>query len=181
MIVVQRIGNPCQRRQYWISDPASNVCGALTMRKSSHEGVMTWRFSGREKNSNIVSIGLGSHCSRSRQYSRISPPDIHRIPREYRIRSSEGLTSASKSGKKERSMTRWNVKAPTLLILSCLVFIMLLIVVLPDVDLPDTAFRRGPAPLVVHVRAKTVPPTVAVAALFQFPKIAQFWRPDRDL
>jgi hypothetical protein len=78
-------------------------------------------------------------------------------------------------------MTRWNVKAPTLLILSCLVFIMLLIVVLPDVDLPDTAFHRGTAPLVVHVRAKTVPPTVAVAALFQFPKIAQFWRPDRDL
>jgi hypothetical protein len=77
-------------------------------------------------------------------------------------------------------MSRWNVKAPALVILSCLVFIMLLIVVLPDVDLPDTAFHQGTAPLVVHTRATTAPPVVAVAALFQFPKIAQFWRPDRE-
>jgi hypothetical protein len=78
-------------------------------------------------------------------------------------------------------MLRWKVKAPTLVILSCLVFIMLLIVVLPDVDLPDTAFHQGTAPLVVHARANTVPPVVAVAALFQFPKILPFWRPDREL
>lgn len=78
-------------------------------------------------------------------------------------------------------MSRWNVKAPTLVILSCLVFIMLLIVVLPDVDLPDTAFHQGTAPLVVHARATTAPPAVAVAALFQFPKIVRFWRPDREL
>ncbi len=78
-------------------------------------------------------------------------------------------------------MSRWNVKAPTLVIFSCLVFIMLLIVVLPDVDLPDTAFHQGTAPLLVHARATTAPPVVAVAALFQFPKIAQFWRPDREL
>jgi hypothetical protein len=77
-------------------------------------------------------------------------------------------------------MLRWKVKAPTLVILSCLVFIMLLIVVLPDVDLPDTAFHQGTAPLVVHARANTVPPVVAVAALFQFPKILPFWRPDRE-
>ncbi len=86
----------------------------------------------------------------------------------------------AKSGKTDRSMLRWKVKAPTLVILSCLVFIMLLIVVLPDVDLPDTAFHQGTAPLVVHTRAKTVPAVVAVAALFQFPKIVQFWRPDRE-
>jgi len=78
-------------------------------------------------------------------------------------------------------MSRWNVKAPTLAILSCLVFIMLLIVVLPDVDLPDTAFHQGTAPLVVHARATTPPPAVAVAALFQSPKIVRFWRPDREL
>jgi hypothetical protein len=77
-------------------------------------------------------------------------------------------------------MSRWNVTAPTLVILSCLVFIMLLIVVLPDVDLPDTAFHQGTAPLVVHARATTAPPVVAVAALFQFPKIVRFWRPDRE-
>lgn len=78
-------------------------------------------------------------------------------------------------------MSRWNVKAPTLVILSCLVFIMLLIVVLPDVDLPDTAFHQGTAPLVVHARATTAPSVVAVAALFQSPKVAQFWRSDREL
>jgi len=65
--------------------------------------------------------------------------------------------------------------------LSCLVFIMLLIVVLPDVDLPDTAFHQGTAPLVVHARVNTAPPVVAVAALFQFPNTIAFWRPDRDL
>ena len=78
-------------------------------------------------------------------------------------------------------MSRWRIKSPALVILSSLVFIMLLIVVLPDVDLPDTAFHQGTAPLVVHARGTTAPPTVAVAALFQFPKIAQFWRPDREL
>lgn len=77
-------------------------------------------------------------------------------------------------------MSRWNVKAPTLVILSSLVFIMLLIVVLPDVDLPDTAFHQGTAPLAVHARATMAPPVVAVAALFQFPKIAPFRRPDRE-
>jgi|SRR5579872_148790 len=66
-------------------------------------------------------------------------------------------------------MSRWKISASTLFILSCLVFIMLLIVVLPDVDLPDTAFHRGTAPLVVHARATTAPLVVAVAALFQLP------------
>ena len=76
-------------------------------------------------------------------------------------------------------MSQWNVKGPTLVILSCLVFIMLLIVVLPDVDLPDTAFHQGTAPLVVHARGTAAPPAVAVAALFQFSKIAQVGRSDR--
>jgi len=78
-------------------------------------------------------------------------------------------------------MSRWTVKAPTLCILSCLVFIMLLIVVLPDVDLPDTAFHQGTAPLVVHARARTAPAIVAVATLFQLPTIARAWHHDRDL
>jgi len=77
-------------------------------------------------------------------------------------------------------MSRWNVKAPTVVILSCLVFIMLVIVVLPDVDLPDTAFHQGTAPLVVHARGRAVPAVLAVAALFQFPKVVHFWRPDRE-
>jgi hypothetical protein len=42
-------------------------------------------------------------------------------------------------------------------------FLMLLIVVLPDVDLPDTAFHRGTAPLVVHTQATSGLSAIAVA------------------
>lgn len=77
-------------------------------------------------------------------------------------------------------MSRWNVKASALLVLGIVVLFMLAIVVLPDVDLPDTAFHQGTAPLLLHVRARAVPPIIAVAALFQSPRIVQFWHPDRD-
>jgi hypothetical protein len=78
-------------------------------------------------------------------------------------------------------MSRWKVKFPALVVLSMVVFFMLAIVVLPDVDLPDTAFHQETAPLLVHGRARTAPPVIAIDALFQFPRIVQFWRPDRDL
>jgi len=78
-------------------------------------------------------------------------------------------------------MSQWKVTAPALLVLSIVVFFMLVIVVLPEVDLPDTAFHQDTAPLVVHTRAVTAPPIIAVAALFQFPRIIQFWHPERDL
>jgi hypothetical protein len=70
-------------------------------------------------------------------------------------------------------MSQWKVKTSTLFILSCLIFIMLLIVVLPDVDLPDTAFHQGTAPLVVHARGTAAPATVTVAAAFQLPDPSQ--------
>jgi len=78
-------------------------------------------------------------------------------------------------------MSRWNINAPTLLILSIVVCFMLIIVVLPDVDLPDTAFQQGTAPLVVHTRATVGPAVVALAAVFQFPQVVQFWHPEREL
>ncbi len=37
------------------------------MRKSSQEGVITCKFSGREKKRYTSSTGLGSHCSRSKR------------------------------------------------------------------------------------------------------------------
>ena len=77
-------------------------------------------------------------------------------------------------------MLRWKVPASTLFVLIGMVFIMLLIVYLPDVDLPDTAFHQGTAPLVVHSRANAAPPMVAVAGLFQFPESDQFWSPERE-
>ena len=77
-------------------------------------------------------------------------------------------------------MFRWKVPTSTVLVLAGMVFIMLLIVYLPEVDLPDTAFHQGTAPLVVHARANAAPPVVAVAALFQFPQSDQFWSPERE-
>jgi len=77
-------------------------------------------------------------------------------------------------------MSHWKVKAPALILLSGLVCIMLLIVVLPDVDLPDTAFHRGTEPLVVHARANAAPPLVAMAPLVHFPEFHQSWHVDRD-
>lgn len=62
-------------------------------------------------------------------------------------------------------MSNWNIKTSTLIILSGLVFLMLLILVLPDVDLPDTAFHRGTAPVVVHAQATSAPPVVIVATI----------------
>ncbi len=74
-------------------------------------------------------------------------------------------------------MAQWNVKASTLFILGCVVVLMLLIVVLPDVDLPDTAFHRGTAPAVVHAQATAAPAAVTVAAVLQFPDAAEGYPP----
>jgi len=77
-------------------------------------------------------------------------------------------------------MSQWNIKTSTLFVLSCLIFIMLLIVVLPDVDLPDTAFHQGTAPLVVHASGTTAPAALSVAAVFQLPDPNQFSRLSRE-
>ena len=66
-------------------------------------------------------------------------------------------------------MVQWNAKASTLFILGSVVVLMLLIVVLPDVDLPDTAFHRGTAPAVVHAQVTSTPAAVTVVAVFHFP------------
>ena len=62
-------------------------------------------------------------------------------------------------------MSHWKVSAPTLVVLSCVAILMLLIVVLPDVDLPDTAFHGGTAPVLVHTRATAPPAAIAIASI----------------
>ena len=76
------------------------------------------------------------------------------------------MTSLAKSGKTERIMSRWKANPSKIVILVSLIFIMLLIVYLPDVDLDDMAFHQGTAPLVVHAKATTAPVTIAVATVF---------------
>ena len=46
---------------------------------------------------------------------------------------------------------------------------MLVIVVLPDVDLLDTAFQRGTSPIAVHAQATSAPPAVPLPAALQLP------------
>ena len=74
-------------------------------------------------------------------------------------------------------MSKWNVKASVLYILGCVVFIMLLIVVLPFIDLPDTAFHRGTAPSVVHAQATNAPPAMTMAAVFKLADPIRGFRP----
>lgn len=75
-----------------------------------------------------------------------------------------------------RNMSRWNVKTSTLILLGSVVCVVLLLVVLPDVDPPDTAFHRGTAPVIVHAQATAAPPIIAVASGFSGPNaIAHDW------
>jgi len=77
-------------------------------------------------------------------------------------------------------MAQWNVKASTLFILGFMTVIMLLIVVLPSVDLLDTAFQRGTAPIVVHAQANAAPAAISVASIFQLPPAEDTARPSRE-
>jgi len=43
--------------------------------------------------------------------------------------------------------------------------LIVLILILPDIDLPDTAFHRGTAPVVEHSRASSAPSLLTVRIL----------------
>jgi hypothetical protein len=79
------------------------------------------------------------------------------------------IDSHLKLCQKRQNMSRWNVKTSTLILLGSVVFIVLLLVVLPDVDPPDTAFHRGTAPVVVHAQATAAPPIIVVASALSGP------------
>jgi hypothetical protein len=70
-------------------------------------------------------------------------------------------------------VARWNLKSASLCILLCMFLLMLLIVVLPDVDLPDTAFRRDTAPLVAHTQATSAPAALSISIPVAFLTIAE--------
>jgi len=67
-------------------------------------------------------------------------------------------------------MSRWNISPASLIVLGCVVFVMLVIVVLPDVDLLDTAFQRGTAPMAVHAQATSAPSALTLAIAPQLPE-----------
>jgi hypothetical protein len=68
-------------------------------------------------------------------------------------------------------MSCWNAKTSTLILLGSVVFVVLLLVVLPDVDPPDTAFHRGTAPVSLHAQANAVPPVSVIASGIQISNV----------
>jgi hypothetical protein len=54
-------------------------------------------------------------------------------------------------------MGRWTIKPSCLFVLMTLLFLIVLILVLPEVDLPDTAFHHGTALVDVHARVTSAP------------------------
>ncbi len=63
---------------------------------------------------------------------------------------------------------KWTIKPGSVTVLLGVLTIIFLILVLPQVDLLDTAFQRDTAPVVVHSQANASPVPQAVLAPFAF-------------
>lgn len=66
------------------------------------------------------------------------------------------------------AMKRWTISPSYLSVLMCLLFLIVLILVLPDVDLPDTAFHGGTAPVDLHSQVTSAPGLLSVGATVPF-------------
>jgi hypothetical protein len=65
-------------------------------------------------------------------------------------------------------MGRWTIKPSYLFVLMTLLFLIVLILVLPEVDLPDTAFHRGTAPVDIHARFTSAPTLLSTGTTVPF-------------
>jgi hypothetical protein len=54
-------------------------------------------------------------------------------------------------------MQRWRISPLSLFVLLGVLTVILLVLVLPQVDLLDTAFQRNTAPVAIHVQATSAP------------------------
>jgi hypothetical protein len=66
-------------------------------------------------------------------------------------------------------MSQWTIKRSSVVLLLGVFVVMLVIVIAPDWDLPDAAFHRGTAPVVVHAQATSAPATATIADAFTLP------------
>jgi hypothetical protein len=66
------------------------------------------------------------------------------------------------------AMGRWTINRSCLSVLVYLLFLIVLILVLPEVDLPDTAFHGGTAPVDLHSRVTSAPVLLSVGAAVPF-------------
>jgi len=62
-------------------------------------------------------------------------------------------------------MARWTISRGAWLLLMGFLVLIVVILILPDVDLPDTAFHRGTAPVVEHLRTSSAPSLLTVRIL----------------
>jgi len=65
-------------------------------------------------------------------------------------------------------MGRWTIKPSYLFVLMTLLFLIVVILILPEVDLPDTAFHGNSAPVDVHSRVTSAPNFLSVGTLLPF-------------
>ena len=66
------------------------------------------------------------------------------------------------------AMERWTINRSCLSVLVSLLVLVVLILVLPQVDLPDTAFHGGTAPVDLHSRVTSAPGLLSVGAAVPF-------------
>ena len=65
-------------------------------------------------------------------------------------------------------MCHWTISRQSILLLLGVLTVIVLVLVLPQVDLLDTAFQRGTAPILVHSQGTTKPPFQTLSGLFVF-------------
>jgi hypothetical protein len=65
-------------------------------------------------------------------------------------------------------MGRWTIKPSALFVLMGLLFLIVLILILPQVDLPDTAFHRDTAPVDLHARVTSAPSLLSMGTVVSF-------------
>lgn len=65
-------------------------------------------------------------------------------------------------------MDRWTIDGSRLSFLLSWLLLITLILILPQVDLPDTAFHRGTAPVDVHSRITSAPSLLSVGTVIPF-------------
>jgi hypothetical protein len=65
-------------------------------------------------------------------------------------------------------MGNWRIGRWSVILLSGVLIVTVLVLVLPQVDLLDTAFRLGTAPIAVHAQGTAKPTFQTLSALFVF-------------
>ena len=65
-------------------------------------------------------------------------------------------------------MGRWTIRPLALAALLGVLVVVVLVLVVPDVDLPDAAFHSGNAPVVMHARSIPIPGFLTAATTIHF-------------